>query len=197
MMPNDDITPDYPYETLSYCGVTGKPARFACIPLPGNDSAKFWFATFPYQENYNLSEIFAHFHDPVVEMINRSENLVAEYPIPQYGILNPSKDNMVLIGDAWHASSVGHSLAQGTSVGIEDAWELAQSFPDLDAFAQRRKTRINNYRFSSHFTKVLSDVDGVGLGPVRDLMRFVPNPINSMVFDYSLKYSLGGSKYIL
>ena len=104
---------------------------------------------------------------------------------------------MVLIGDAWHSPSVGHSLAQGTSMGIEDAWELAQSYPDLEAFVQRRKTRVNNYRLFSHFTKVLSDMDGAGLGPIRDAIRFVPNPINSMIFDYSLQKSLGGSKYIL
>ena len=47
------------------------------------------------------------------------------------------------------------------------------------------------------FTKGLSDMDGIGLGALRDSMRFVPNPINSMIFDYSLNKSLGGKKYIV
>ena len=60
-----------------------------------------------------------------------------------------------------------------------------------------RKTRVNNYTLFSMFTKGLSDMDGIGLGALRDSMRFVPNPINSMIFDFSLNKSLGGKKYIL
>lgn len=35
---------DYPYESLGICGVTGKSARFAHVPLA---QGSFWFATFP------------------------------------------------------------------------------------------------------------------------------------------------------
>ena len=31
---------DYPYETLGACSLTGKPARFADIPLPDKDSKR-------------------------------------------------------------------------------------------------------------------------------------------------------------
>ena len=31
---------DYPYETLGACSLTGKPARFADIPLPDRDSKR-------------------------------------------------------------------------------------------------------------------------------------------------------------
>lgn len=104
---------------------------------------------------------------------------------------------MVLIGDAWHSPSAGHSLAQGASVGIEDAWELAQVFPNVEEFEKRRKTRVNNYRLFSKFTKGLSDMDSLGLGIFRNSMRFVPTPINQMIFDYSLNKSLGGKNYKL
>ena len=42
-------------------------------------------------------------------------------------------------------------------------------------------------------TKMLSDADGMGRIPIalRNSMRFVPNPINSTVFDFSLNQSLG------
>lgn len=38
---------EYPYETLGSCKNTGLPIRFACIPLPGSENSKFWFATIP------------------------------------------------------------------------------------------------------------------------------------------------------
>jgi hypothetical protein len=45
----------------------------------------------------------------------------------------------------------------------------------------------------SMFTKMISDADGMGRVPaaLRNSIRFVPNPINSKVFDFSLDQSLG------
>lgn len=114
------------------------------------------------------------------------------------------KDNVCIIGDAWHGLYAGHNLAQGTSVGIEDAWELAHALANhnqedaFKIFIQRRKNRVMNYGLFSKFTKILSDADGYGSvgSSLRNSMRFVPNPINSMIFDFSLNQSLGRNYYL-
>jgi hypothetical protein len=47
ILDNEGTKAEYPFETLGSCGISGKSARFACIPLPGKENSKFWFATFP------------------------------------------------------------------------------------------------------------------------------------------------------
>lgn len=139
---DEDTKSDYPFETLGKCGISGKPARFACIPLPGKENSKFWFATFPKNKfddpQAHLLQTFRLFHEPVCDLIKytfeKEIDLLVEHPQPlnlKSNLCN-YKNNIAVIGDAWHSSFAGHNLAQGASVGIEDAWEMAFALANHD-----------------------------------------------------------------
>ena len=99
-----------------------------------------------------------------------------------------------------------HNLAQGASISIEDAWELAYVLSSEDTllnaqnrFCELREERINNYRLFTGFTDFISHLDNFGqVSELRNrLMQFVPTSINERIFDFSLDQSLGGKGYTL
>ena len=117
--------------------------------------------------------------------------------------------NIVRIGDA--ANHLPNNLAQGASVAIEDGHVIGSivaiaasvSAADetkksavaaaeraaacVDAFVRLRAKRVRDCRRVSRFTQYISDYPTIA-----GFMRFVPEPINSRVFDSFLDYSLGG-----
>ena len=118
--------------------------------------------------------------------------------------INRRSEQAYLLGDAWHIQS--HNLAQGASVGIEDAWELAYALSSEDSllnaqnrFCDLRAQRINNYRLFTRFTDLISRLDNFGrVSELRNkLMQVVPTSINEQIFDFSLDQSLGGKGYTL
>jgi len=142
---SEDAVVDPPYETLH----AGK--RFAVIPLPGR--AVFWFASFPepprgghYIRNpsmwgtcdddfyRSLRDEYQGFHQPIPQIIDK--HLGEKLPIWSNFHFEDwnfkyQKGRIALIGDAAH--TVTPNLAQGASLGIEDAWECAMCLSKLTA----------------------------------------------------------------
>jgi 2-polyprenyl-6-methoxyphenol hydroxylase-like FAD-dependent oxidoreductase len=89
-------------------------------------------------------------------------------------------------------------------VAIEDAWELGYALRSQETvsgvrndFFKKRRRRVQKYRRFSEFTEFLSGMSGNGFFARngRDAMQFVPDPLNSTIFDFSLNESLGGKGY--
>ncbi len=214
----------YPFESLGQ--YKGMSVRFACIPLKFD--SLFYFATVPYElfnddvHNNNeidvifqLQNIFKDFHGPIpniLEFIRKHDlnvNRGTVYQDEERGRIdhmdiNQQTEQAYLLGDAWHVER--HNLAQGASISIEDAWELAYVLSSEDTllnaqnrFCELREERINNYRLFTGFTDFISHLDNFGqVSELRNrLMQFVPTSINERIFDFSLDQSLGGKGYTL
>eukprot|EP00945_MAST-04E_sp_MAST-4E-sp1_P001979 g1979.t1 len=216
----------YPFETLGCASFSNSaPSRFACIPHGGGH---FCFGTFPAVKQPgsagengddfffdHMRAVFEGYHDPVPGMIEyaREEQLQLQIEHPLHyceaspsSLLSPGCESLsapaFLIGDAWHC--IGPNLAQGSSVAIEDAWELGYALRSQETvsgvrndFFKKRRRRVQKYRRFSEFTEFLSGMSGNGFFARngRDAMQFVPDPLNSTIFDFSLNESLGGKGY--
>lgn len=105
----------------------------------------------------------------------------------------------VLVGDAAHALPI--NLAQGAACGIEGAYLLGESIHRHDgshdlgaAFAEYQaahEPRVRQCRAVTAFTGALASPASGPTEALRDAMRFVPQPLNGMVFDTALELSLG------
>ena len=149
-------------------------------------------------------------HLPMSDIINASSHLTKrEVCVSRETNHRPYRKNTVCIGDA--ANHLPNNLAQGASVAIEDghaigsivalalavraaeeeggtAIPMANTVTSIiDRFVQLRAPRVRDCRRVSHFTQYISDYPTLS-----GYMRFVPNPINSMIFDTFLNISLGG-----
>eukprot|EP00958_Prasinococcus_capsulatus_P012363 scaffold1233_cov395-Prasinococcus_capsulatus_cf.AAC.29 len=118
-----------------------------------------------------------------------------------------------LIGDAAHP--MPHNLAQGATLALEEAWLLALALHEENRLAghacgprsnpwlrldEQRARRIRNCSIVSAFTHNLAHPPFAAtlLAWLRDkLLAMVPQPLNGMVFDAFLKFSLGGSQYCI
>eukprot|EP00943_MAST-04B_sp_MAST-4B-sp1_P001456 g1456.t1 len=220
-----DITEEcqYPFETLG--SFNGSSVRFACIPLKSN--SLFYFATIPsniwsHNHGYSgiansddllqLQNIFEHFHYPIPLIIavtikhglNVNKGTLKRYDSISSIDINTAVKEAYLLGDSWHVTH--HNLAQGASVAIEDAWELAYALSNedtlegaQDTFHNLRKTRLRNYKRFTFFTDTLARFDNYGLigSTIRNSMQYVPPSINGKIFDYALDASLGGKHFAL
>ena len=164
---------------------------------------------------FQLQNIFKDFHVPIpniLEFIRKHDlnvNRGTVYQDEERGRIdhmdiNQQTEQAYLLGDAWHVER--HNLAQGASISIEDAWELAFVLSSEDTllnaqnrFCELREERINNYRLFTGFTDFISHLDNFGqVSELRNrLMQFVPTSINERIFDFSLDQSLGGKGYTL
>lgn len=118
----------------------------------------------------------------------------------------------VLVGDAAHALPI--NLAQGAAASIEGAYLLGEALcAALGAGADRRagkpplndgawqaafasyqashEARVRQCRLATAFTAALARPTSPPAEAVRNAMRFVPQPLNGLVFDAALEFSLG------
>ena len=118
----------------------------------------------------------------------------------------------VLVGDAAHALPI--NLAQGAAASIEGAYLLGEALcaalgagadgragkPPLNDGAWQRafasyqgshEARVRQCRLATAFTAALARPTSPPAEAVRNAMRFVPQPLNGLVFDAALEFSLG------
>lgn len=216
---------DSSFETLG-----PRSRRLACVPLAGG--TQFWFFTLPAHPKYHelldsqsicaraLSDFLLEnegaqsWHEPIPTLLNelKSQNATDELHVvrreifeetqPLESLSDPSS-RFFVIGDAAHA--IPNNLAQGASLCIEDAAELAHALNDHMArhagvadpvdrlhvlakqFDSSRIDRVRRCQLVTKFTQLISDTPGFIRDPI---MSMVPGPLNARIFDAFLDYSL-------
>jgi FAD-dependent urate hydroxylase len=124
------------------------------------------------------------------------------------------RSRCVFVGDA--RETTGANLAQGAAIALEDASSLAQACevhlkqkldPSADtgealtdtfmAYEQLRLKRVEQHALMTRFTAAICSEPGSLPIPIAatsllpTMIGMVPNPVNRLVFDISLRYSLG------
>eukprot|EP01065_Artemidia_motanka_P036569 TRINITY_DN44522_c0_g1_i1.p1 TRINITY_DN44522_c0_g1~~TRINITY_DN44522_c0_g1_i1.p1 ORF type:complete len:424 (+),score=134.41 TRINITY_DN44522_c0_g1_i1:61-1272(+) len=200
-----------PFETLGV-GPSGT-SRFAVVPLPGKEV--LWSATFeraPGPSDGSLARPmlgqYRDWHFPIPQIAFAASSAVEDIVEEPVVILADRLESTaigrtVLVGDAAHP--LPPSLAQGASVAIEDAVELAAALKShcgaaaddgekvvqaLEAFAANgcRRRRVAACRRVTKFTDLLASHPTAA-----EVLRFVPKSVNSSAFNAFLNYSLTGS----
>ena len=195
--------------------------RFACVPLGAEKCLWFSSlpSLIAPEENCRsdgilrfLKDMHRDWHQPIPQLLERSletgvDVLVEKHPV----YVSPEKpyiitgNNMaaVLLGDSCHA--VTPNLAQGAAVAIEDACDLAVCLKNnlefnadasgmdqcLRSYVDSRRERCRSHAQMTAFTEALSQMNGVLTEPMRNMMAFVPRPLNSWIFDAALDRSMG------
>jgi 2-polyprenyl-6-methoxyphenol hydroxylase-like FAD-dependent oxidoreductase len=140
----------------------------------------------------------------------RAERVLMAPPLPAGGRWWTGR--CVLVGDAAHALPI--NLAQGAAASIEGAYLLGEALcaalgagadgragkPPLNDGAWQRafasyqgshEARVRQCRLATAFTAALARPTSPPAEAVRNAMRFVPQPLNGLVFDAALEFSLG------
>lgn len=130
------------------------------------------------------------------ESLEGGEPLLTEYSmqLPTSTALKPPPTgHVILIGDACHGMAA--NLAQGASMAIEDAWDLAATIADhgvaaTDFAGDYYERRADRARYCQLLTRATQSIASLPPG-IRNNLQRVPTHLNSMVFDASLWVSLG------
>ncbi|MGG9964194.1 FAD-dependent monooxygenase [Ferruginibacter sp. SUN106] len=170
---------------LNECSETwGNNGRFGIVPLNGNKI--YWFACINTVANNtrmqqykidDLLEVFKDYHPPIPAILlqTKNENLIWSdiidlQPIQQYAF-----NNVVLIGDAAHATTP--NLGQGACQAIEDAVILADEIKNntniATAFKQFEKRRLKRTHWIVNRSKqigAIAQVENKVLIAVRDFV---------------------------
>ena len=164
-----------------------------------------------------LKDLHKDWHQPIPRLLERSletgvDVLVEKLPF----YVSPAEEPYVIAGDGAAAVLLGDSchavtpnLAQGAAVAIEDACDLAVCLknhlevsglaPGLDqclrSYVDSRRERCRSHAQMTAFTEALSQMNGVLTEPMRNMMAFVPRPLNSWIFDAALDRSMGNFRH--
>ncbi|MFN3444156.1 MAG: FAD-dependent monooxygenase [Bacteroidia bacterium] len=171
----------------------GAKGRFGIVPLP--DDFIYWFACVNANEQsegykqFSVTDLENHFkdyHQPIPTILSKTQNqhviwndIIDHEPINQYAY-----DNVVLIGDAAHATTP--NMGQGACMGIEDAVvladELAKNNHPETAFKQfekRRLKRTHDIVNKSWQLGKVAQLDNPVLIAVRNLaLQLTPKSVN-------------------
>jgi 2-polyprenyl-6-methoxyphenol hydroxylase-like FAD-dependent oxidoreductase len=117
---------------------------FANPPSPKEPTPEELAAITPDRWRANLMELFADDTGPMLDIISRTDNILAGWNTYDFPMVpNWFNERMVILGDAAHATSP--SSGQGASMAIEDAVALAKCLRDVpsarDAFAAFERLR--------------------------------------------------------
>jgi 2-polyprenyl-6-methoxyphenol hydroxylase-like FAD-dependent oxidoreductase len=136
----------------------GTRGRFGIVPLTGNEI--YWFACINAPGNdrkmqemkiKDLANIFKDYHQPIPEILRgtKDENLIWNDIIDLKPTNQFAFDNIVLIGDAAHATTP--NMGQGACQAVEDAVVLADELNTnsnyITAFKKFEQRRIKRTRF--------------------------------------------------
>lgn len=155
---------------LNECSETwGSNGRFGIVPLDNNTI--YWFACINTVANDNrmqqyttndLLEVFKDYHQPIPAILQQTKNenliwgdIIDLEPIQQYAF-----DNIVLTGDAAHATTP--NLGQGACQAIEDAVILADEIKKnsnlATAFKQFEKRRLKRTHLIVNTSKQIGTI---------------------------------------
>jgi 2-polyprenyl-6-methoxyphenol hydroxylase-like FAD-dependent oxidoreductase len=183
----------------------GAKGRFGIVPLTNNRT--YWFAVVNAAENdpnmaqWTLDDLksnFMAYHNSVAELLQHTNgnqilwNDIHDLkPIAQYAF-----DNIVLIGDAAHATTP--NMGQGACMAIEDAAVLTKAFSELNEFnlaaKQFEKKRIhrcqNIVNQSWQIGKLAQNQNHI-IGALRNsFSRLIPNKLAqkqlTKIYDFEL-----------
>ena len=153
---------------------------FACINSPQNNDAKKQFKVAELQNHFKA------FHEPIPTILKHTKNenliwndIIDLKPIKQYAF-----DNVVLIGDAGHATTP--NMGQGACLAIEDAVILADELNNnsdikiaFKQFEKRRLKRIHYIVNTSWEIGKLAQTENKLLASIRDFVfRHIPESVN-------------------
>lgn len=177
-------------EATETWGVRG---RFGMVPLPGN--LIYWFACINAPQNseqmkrYKIEDLrkhFAGFHSPIPEILKVSEtkNMIWNDIIDHNPINRYAYGNVVLIGDAAHATTP--NMGQGACQAIEDAIVLADELSKnasakqaFKQFEQRRIKRTHAIVNTSRMIGSMAQTASPLLAAIRNgIMRMMPSSFN-------------------
>lgn len=183
----------------------GSSGRFGIVPV--GDGKVYWFAVKNGPENSeelrsyskeDLINTFSDYHDPIPTFIRDTNpdtiifnDIIDLKPIPRF-----AKDNLVLIGDAAHATTP--NMGQGACQAIEDAVILADCIKNgptvakaLADFEGKRLRRTHQIVNSSWTLGKIGQLENRALISLRNLLlRSMPSTINrkniEKVYDFKL-----------
>ena len=177
-------------ETSETWGVTG---RFGIVPLA--DNKIYWFACMnapqndPAMKHFTIADLqkhFNHFHQPIPDILQhtKDENLIWNDIIDLPPLKKYAHDNIVLIGDAAHATTP--NMGQGACQAIEDAVILADELHNNSSpalafrqFEQRRLQRTHYITNTSRSIGKIAQLDNPWLASIRNaLFSLMPASFN-------------------
>jgi 2-polyprenyl-6-methoxyphenol hydroxylase-like FAD-dependent oxidoreductase len=171
----------------------GSAGRFGIVPLAFNKL--YWFACINANQNdekfkaftiADLQNHFKNFHHPIPEILQKTsdEALIHNDIIDLKPINNYAFKNMVLIGDAAHATTP--NMGQGACQAIEDAIILAAEInrtPDIQTaflnFEKRRIKRTHEITKKSWNIGKIAQLENPFLVSLRNsVFRLLPSSLN-------------------
>jgi 2-polyprenyl-6-methoxyphenol hydroxylase-like FAD-dependent oxidoreductase len=169
-----------------------------------NDEEVYWYITKKEKEGTKiptlkvkkyLLDLVSEFQSEIQKVIQNSDNQsIIQNDLSDLTPLKSwHKDNIVLIGDAAHATTP--NLGQGACQAIEDAYVLAECLAKgpsvFEAFSAYEKLRMEKANFvvkTSMQIASLNNIGGViGYRLRNGLMRMVPASVGEKQFDYLFK----------
>ena len=128
------------------------------------------------------------------------------YEVPRLESWHAADGRVVLLGDAAHGMQ--HNLAQGAACAIEGAFLLGEALASVGddehslegafrLYQEVHEPRVEQCRALTKFTNLLGAPSTPATEAVRNAMAFVPQPLNSYVFDTALSLSLGESPWFV
>jgi 2-polyprenyl-6-methoxyphenol hydroxylase-like FAD-dependent oxidoreductase len=152
------------------------------------------------EENMSFSEVLKHFESfsgdwqHVAKSLDIDSTELLFNPIADLSRVVLQKGNVILIGDAGHATTP--NLGQGAAIGIESAFafgELLKTHPFAEAiklYPQKRFQRVSYIRNKSHMIGQMAHIRLPFFQPIREfIMRITPDGMNQREFEKAI---LGG-----
>jgi 2-polyprenyl-6-methoxyphenol hydroxylase-like FAD-dependent oxidoreductase len=169
-----------------------------------NDEEVYWYITKKEKEgtkiptsevkNY-LINLASEFQSEIKKVLQNTDNeAIIQGDLSDLTPLsNWHKGNIVLVGDAAHASTP--NLGQGACQAIEDAYVLAECLAKtpsvFEAFSAYEKLRMKKANFvvkTSMQIATLNNIGGaIGYRFRNSLMRMIPSSVGEKQFDYLFK----------
>jgi 2-polyprenyl-6-methoxyphenol hydroxylase-like FAD-dependent oxidoreductase len=169
-----------------------------------NDEEIYWYITKKEKEGTKIApsevkkyllDLVSEFQSEIQKVIENTDNQsIIQNDLSDLTPLNSwHKGNIVLIGDAAHASTP--NLGQGACQAIEDAYVLADclaSTPSVsEAFLRYEKIRMEKANFVVKTSMQIASLNNIG-GAIgyrlrNGLMRMIPSSVGEKQFDYLFK----------
>lgn len=152
------------------------------------------------EESMSFNEVLKHFEgfsgdwQHVATSLDTDSTELLFNPIADLSRVILQKGNVILIGDAGHATTP--NLGQGAAIGIESAFafgELLKSHPFAEAiklYTQKRFKRVSYIRNKSYMIGQMAHTRLPFFQPIREfIMRITPDGMNQREFEKAI---LGG-----
>lgn len=170
----------------------GRKGRFGIVPL--NFNKMYWYACLntppgnEHMQKYTVQDLkrhFGHFHPPVAAILDltKDEDLVHGDIIDLEPVNRFAFDNIVLIGDAAHATTP--NLGQGACQAMEDSVVLAQEIKKnndfskaIRQFEQRRLKRTHMIARQSRLLGKIAQLENPLAAGIRNaILRLTPESV--------------------